>query len=84
MAGEAFMNQLPEEYKQGTVLSVDIGAGTTDLALFIINGIFYERSAKTIRLAVIQRESSLSTILLLNTTTNCLSERQKKLFQQTY
>lgn len=49
MAGEAFMDQLPEAYKQGTVLSVDIGAGTTDLALFI-NGIFYERSAKTYKI----------------------------------
>lgn len=49
MAGEAFMGSLPEEYKEGTVLSVDIGAGTTDLALFI-NGIFYERSAKTYKI----------------------------------
>lgn len=46
MAGEAFMEQLAPEYKEGTVLSVDIGAGTTDLALFI-NGVFHERSAKT-------------------------------------
>jgi cell division ATPase FtsA len=49
MAGKAFMNQLPEVYKQGTVLSVDIGAGTTGLALFF-NGIFYERSAKTYKI----------------------------------
>lgn len=46
MAGVAFMSQLDEQYKEGTVLSVDIGAGTTDLALFV-NGVFYERSAKT-------------------------------------
>lgn len=46
MAGEAFMAQLPEEYRNGTVLSVDIGAGTTDLALFV-NGVFQERSSKT-------------------------------------
>jgi len=46
MAGVAFMAQISEEYRSGTVLSVDIGAGTTDLALFI-DGVFHERSAKT-------------------------------------
>ena len=46
MAGVAFMEQLTDEVKQGTVLSVDIGAGTTDLALFQ-NGQFREYSAKT-------------------------------------
>ena len=46
MAGETFMGQNAEEYKERTGLSVDIGAGTTDLALFV-NGVFHERSAKT-------------------------------------
>ncbi|GHU92631.1 hypothetical protein FACS1894208_00110 [Clostridia bacterium] len=45
-AGLAFMEQLGDEYRNGTVLSVDIGAGTTDLALFT-GGVFYERSART-------------------------------------
>lgn len=49
MAGEAFQKDMADEYKEGTVLSVDIGAGTTDLALFI-DGVFYERSAKTYKI----------------------------------
>jgi hypothetical protein len=46
MAGVAFMKQLTPDYKAGTVLSVDIGASTTDLALFV-DGMFQERSART-------------------------------------
>jgi len=48
MAGIAFLPQLSDDHRDGIVLSVDIGAGTTDLALFS-GGVFYERSAKTYR-----------------------------------
>lgn len=49
MSAEAFMVQLSEDHKSGRVLSVDIGAGTTDLAIYD-NGVFLEKSAKSYRI----------------------------------
>jgi hypothetical protein len=49
MAGVAFLPQLTPEQIEGSFLSIDIGAGTTDLAIFT-GGTFYERSATTYKL----------------------------------